>query len=35
MENYNTLNTITEADMRKRLNITQEDLDGIGEVELE
>ncbi len=35
MENYNSSNIITETEMRKRLNITQEDLDGIGEVELE
>ena len=35
MENYDPSNVITEAEMRKRLNITQEDLDSIGEVEFE
>ena len=35
MENYVPSNIITETEMRRRLNITQEDLDGIGEVEFE
>ena len=35
IENYDPSNVITEAEMRKRLNITQEDLDSIGEVEFE
>ena len=35
MENYDPSNVITEAEMRKRLNITQEDLDSVDEVEFE
>ena len=37
MENYASSNSrlITETEMRKILNITQEDLDSIGEVEFE
>ena len=35
MENFNPTNIITEAEMDKRLGITQEDLDSIGEVEIE
>ena len=35
MENYDPSNVITEAEMRKRLGITQEELDSIGEVEFE
>ena len=35
MENFNSTNVITEAEMDKRLGITQEDLDSIGEVEIE
>ena len=35
MESYNPSNVITEAEMRKRLGITQEELDNIGEVEFE
>ena len=37
MENYDSSNSrlITETEMRKILNITQEDLDSIGEVEFE
>ena len=35
MESYDPLKVITEAEMDKRLGITQEDLDSIGEVEIE
>ena len=35
MENFNPANIITETEMDKKLNITQEDLDSIGEVEFE
>lgn len=35
MESYDPLNVITEAEMDKRLGITQEELDSIGEVEFE
>ena len=35
MENFNSTNVITEAEMDKRLGITQEDLDSIDEVEIE
>ena len=35
MESYDPSNVITEAEMRKRLGITQEELDSIGEVEFE
>ena len=35
MENYEPSNIITEAEMRKRLGITQDELDSIGEVEFE
>ena len=35
MESYDPSKVITEAEMRKRLCITQEELDSIGEVEIE
>ena len=35
MENYEPSDVITESEMRKRLGITQEELDSIGEVEFE
>lgn len=35
MESYDPLKVITEAEMDKCLGITQEDLDSIGEVEIE
>ena len=35
MESYDHSNVITEAEMRKRLGITQEELDSIEEVEFE
>ena len=35
MESYDPSNVITEAEMRKRLDITQKELDSIGEVEFE
>ena len=35
MENYDPSNVITEAEMRKRLGITQEELGSLGEVEFE
>ena len=35
MENYDPSNVITEEEMDRRLGITQEDLDSIGEVEFE
>ena len=35
MENYDPSNVITEAEMRKRIGITQEELDSIDEVEFE
>lgn len=35
MEHYDPANLISEAEMRKRLGITQEELDSIGEVEFE
>lgn len=35
MENYIPSEVITEAEMQRRLNITQEDLDSICEVEIE
>ena len=34
MESYDPSNVITEAEMRKRLGITQEELDSIGESKL-
>ncbi len=35
MEKYDPSDIITEAEMDKRLEITQEDLDSVGEVEFE
>ena len=35
MENYDPSNVITEEEMDRRLGITQEDLDSVGEVEFE
>ena len=35
MESYDPSNVITEAEMRKRLSITQEELGSLGEVEFE
>ena len=35
MESYDPSNVIAEAEMRKRLDITQKELDSIGEVEFE
>ena len=35
MESYDPSNVITEAEMRKRFDITQKELDSIGEVEFE
>ena len=35
MESYYPLKVITESEMDKRLGITQEDLDSIGELEIE
>ena len=35
MENYDPSNVITEEEMDRRLGITQEDLDSIGEIEFE
>ena len=35
MEGYNSSNVITETEMHKRLGITQQELDSVGEVEFE
>ena len=35
METYDPSNVITEEEMDRRLGITQEDLDNVGEVEFE
>ena len=35
MESYDPSNVFTETEMRKRLDITQKELDSIGEVEFE
>ena len=35
MESYDPSNVITEAEMRKQLGITQEEIDSIGEVKFE